>query len=136
MKLQPIHTFDNLLREALTDKQIDQEYRRATAGDVKEFERQYKDDKSKRNFFRQAGKVEDQYADKDKQFDPAAENEKQMKLELIDTLQKADNNYVDSAERVRNYINNEIEFGEDAHERIEHAKELIKHVANNTYKTT
>lgn len=90
MKLQPVNTFDNLLREAMTDKQ----------------------------------------------FDPAAENEKQMKQELIDTLQRADNNYVDSAERVRNYINNEIESGEDTHERIEHAKELIKHVASSTYKTT
>ena len=66
----------------------------------------------------------------------SAENEKQLKQELIDTLDKADHNYVDSAERVRNYINDEIEFGEDAHERIDHAKELIKYVASNTYKTT
>ena len=124
MKLQPVNTFDDLILETTPELIVKERVNM---------------DKAKAKLYRVRGNLETRKHERQRSqagFDPAAENEKQMKQELIDTLQKADNNYVDCAERVRNYINNEIEFGEDAHERIEHAKELIKYVANNPCKTT
>ncbi len=130
MKLQPVTTFDDLISEANPER-VQNKFHNPADGPMQTRDQETPDQR-RADDFANRGKVQD----RQNKFDPAAENQKQLKQELAETLRQSDHNYVDSAERVRNYINDEIEFGEDAHERIEHAKELIKYVASNTYKTT
>lgn len=127
MKLQPVITFDDLISEA-TPERVRNKFHNPSDSPTMTKDQETPDQRRADDFINR-GRSQNK-------FDPSAENEKQLKQELIDTLDKADHNYVDSAERVRNYINDEIEFGQDTHERIDHAKELIKYVASNTYKTT
>ena len=118
MKLQPVITFDDLISEANPERVRNKFYNPSDSPTMTKD--QETPDQSRADDFINRGRSQNK-------FDPSAENEKQLKQELIDTLDKADHNYVDSAERVRNYINDEIEFGEDAHERIDHAKESVSY---------
>jgi len=130
MKLQPVLTFDDLISEATPDREQNKFYNRDNSQTMRGSEET--SDQRRADHMINQSRVQN----KQHKFDPAAENSKQLKQELAETLRQSDHNYVDSAERVRSYINDEIEFGEDTHERIEHAKELIRYVASNSYKTT